>query len=224
MKLKPEERKAIFAGDNRALRRKEQPEVREGQTLVLAWSRGGKQFVERNEEARKKAAAAGAKLTIDIPRKPTLWIEMAEPRLRDGEWLIEFKINDHREPMRLLAPPPSPKREPGLKTRWRPPEQVPKRGKEREYFTAETERGYGAGGRSAVDEREGVDDATLAEYARRIEEENELRQSSRKTTGHLMAEEMRLARMRKKQLSKPEAESAVIRRIQRAKRRLERAA
>jgi hypothetical protein len=193
-RLVPGEKKAIRAGDTRALRREQKPKVKDGQILVLVWSKGGKQFVERSHRDREKAAEAGAVLTIDIPRKPTLWIELAEPRLKGGEWLVEFRINDHREPTRLLAPPPSPPREPGLKTRWR--EKVPKRGQQEERFTPETERGYGGGGKSATDEREAVDDAYLHfdRLKREVDLRNAQKQAQQRAKQSAMGVEMKVAR------------------------------
>lgn len=224
MKLKREERKAIFDGDHRALRRPEEPKVDEGEVLVLSWTKGGQQFVERTHDDRRKAAERGDDLTIEIPRKPAFWITPKKPRLKDGEWIVEFDVHDERERTRMLGGPPSPQKEAGLKTRWGKEvrsdgsvkdKKVPKRGEHRESFTTESERGYGAGGKAAVDEREGVDDATLNDYAKRIAEENELRQKHK----HNMAEALRRERMVAKEYRKGNLSGARA-----AKRRAERAA
>jgi len=126
--------------------------VEAGDCIVLAWSRGGRQVIDRQSGA-----------TVDVPRRPTIWIEIREPELRDGIWLIRYAIRDRREPLRRLAPVPGP-RSSGLRTRQRPAEAVPRRGEAREPWTPETERGYGAG-RVAIDQLEAVDDATLSAFA-----------------------------------------------------------
>lgn len=171
--LTPEERKAILAGNYTALKREQEPDVMAGDKLVLAWSKGGPQFLERGEEERRKAGDEGKRLVVDIERKPTVWIEIKGKTLKDGKWVLTFKGHDEREQVRTLAPAPSPPREPGLKTRWGTkvsprgevrPKRVPKRGEEIGSFTSESERGYGGGGQS-VDEVEGVDDEALREFA-----------------------------------------------------------
>lgn len=154
MKLTTEERKAIFSGDHRALKRKNKPDVKAGDKLILSWTRGGRQIVDR-----------GTGQTIEIPRKPTIWIECMEPELREGGWVVRIIGHDERQPLRLLASTPGPKQEAGLKTRWRNPDRVPKRGEERESWTLETARGYSGSGRTAIDPAEGVDDDCLRTFA-----------------------------------------------------------
>lgn len=154
MKLTRSERRAVFNGDYRALRRPSKPGVKAGETRVLSWTRGGRQIVDRDTGA-----------TVEIPRKPTVWIEFKEPELRDGEWLIRYVPHDQREPLRLLGATPGPPSEAGLKTRWRPPSNVPARGEQHESWTPETERGYGSSGQRAIDHGEGVDDDTLRGYS-----------------------------------------------------------
>lgn len=154
MKLTLAERRAIYRGDYRALRRPQKPKINAGQVHVLAWTKGGKQIVDYETGA-----------TVEIPKKPTIWIVFSEPELRDGEWLVRFTAYDEREPTRMLAPTPGPPTEGGLKTRWRNPESVTKRGEEREPWTPESERGYGASARRAVDPLQAVDDEALTEFA-----------------------------------------------------------
>lgn len=156
MKLTSSERTAIFAGDFTALKRPVKPQVETGTTLVLSWSRGGKQIVDR-----------GTGETITIPRKPTVWIKFTKPPyLKDGRWVAEFSGHDDREPTRLLSSAPSGiSRQAGLRTRQRPPAQVPKKGTETAHFTTESERGYSGSGRTAIDPAEGVDDDTLRGFA-----------------------------------------------------------
>lgn len=208
--LQPDERKAILAGDTRALRRQQRPPVTEGQVKVLVWSKGGTQFLEKSVKRREEAAEDGKPLTVGIPRKPTLWVTFKEPALKDGVgWIVEFTIHDHREPTRMLAPAPSPNKNPGLRTRWNQRvtssgavvETKPKkRGEERESWTPETERGYGGGGRSAVDEREGVDDEYLKEdrLKRNIDAENALKQSQQRLRQQKLSVEFEIAASRRR--------------------------
>jgi hypothetical protein len=141
VRLTREERKAIYAGSEVALKRECKPDCKAGDTLVLGWSGGGKQFLDRRHEDR----VANEGRTIDVPRKPTLWIRFSEPaeRVRDGvtEWVVEFERFDHREPTRLLA-----------------------RSGGSDAYTPESERGYGGDSRTAIDHLEAVDDETLAQF------------------------------------------------------------
>lgn len=148
LRLTRDERSAVFRGDDRALRRSRRPKTEPGEVHILASTRGGRQVVDRETGA-----------TVEIPRKPTVWIEIHQVELRRGEWLVRFGIHDERQPLRRLAPTPGPYSEPSLKTRLRKP-----RSERGEPWTAETERGYGAG-RAAIDPLEAVDDATLAVFA-----------------------------------------------------------
>jgi len=163
LKLKPKERSAILAGDCRAIRRESRPEVKDGEIVILSWTRGGKKVIDRETGE-----------TTEVARKPAFWIELKEPvrTIKKGEtvWLIEFDPHDDREPIRLLSGgvPTGVRREPGLKTRLRSKPRA--KGSEVESWTPETERGYGAGGKLAIDHLEAVDDATLAEYAQRSRE------------------------------------------------------
>lgn len=153
MKLTTDERKAIFSGDCRALKRKTKPDVAAGDKLILAWSRGGRQIVDRDTGA-----------TIVVPRKPTVWIEFMEPELREGGWIVQIHNHDERQPLRLLGSTPGPGRAAGLTTRWRDPDRVPVTGEEA-HWTPETERGYTGSGRTAIDPAEGVEDEYLQTFA-----------------------------------------------------------
>lgn len=154
MKLTPTERAAIFRGDHRALKRSRRPQVKDGQKHVLSWTRGGRQVVDRETGA-----------VVEIPRKPTVWIEFMEPELRGREWIVQIIAYDEREPIRRLGATPGPPSEAGLKTRGRAPEEVKAKGERTESWTDETERGYTGSGRTAIDPSEGVDDAALTRYA-----------------------------------------------------------
>lgn len=154
MKLTTDERRAIFSGDHRALKRKSKPDVKKGDKLILAWSRGGKQIVSYETGA-----------TVDIPRKATIWIEFMEPEIKASGWYVRFTAHDEREPLRLLASTPGPGGQPGLKTRWQDPSKVPEKGAEIVSWTLETERGYSGSGRTAIDPAEGVDDQYLTMFS-----------------------------------------------------------
>lgn len=231
IKLSRDERKRIMRGDHAALKRWEEPKSAKGDVVVLSHVGGGKQFLGRTETERKETDGA----MIDVPRKPTVWITIsADPYSRMSfdqerqedrlEWVVPFEVTDEREPRRTLAAAPNPRGQSGLKTRWRDPERVPDRETERERMesrtTPESERGYGGGGKSTVDEREGVPDKDLDAFARRVAEENELRRGQSRTLGHLIAEEMRLSRLQKRGITKPQAVTAIKRRAERAAKRL----
>lgn len=161
--LTPQQRNAIFAGDHTALKLEPgapKPETDPGQTIVLARSRGGKQFLARSERERLERVEKGQPLLTQIPSKPTVWIVLKTALLKDGRWSIPFAAHDIREPTRTLAAAPTGHRQPGLKTRQR--KRVPKKGETKSpKMSDDAARGYGGGGNSTVDEREGVDDATL---------------------------------------------------------------
>lgn len=226
MKLTREDRKAIFKGDYRALRRKVKPEANEGEKIVLSWSRGGKQFVGRSHEERYETQGE----TVEVPRKPTVWVEIGETttKIEDGEtvYLIQFKAYDEREHTRTLAPPPSPPREVGLKTRWNQSvdaegkvstRRPPPKGHQVESLTDESARGYGGGGSATVDEREGVDDLTLGEFIAQITEENEKRQQGNYAAAEMLREERVEAKERRK--GNLSGANAAKRRKERAERR-----
>lgn len=231
LKLTREEAKRIRHGDHAALIRTEKPDVDEGDKFILGWVGGGRQFIGRDERERRDTKGK----FLEVPRQPVIWITIRQEPIRrisetgETEWRVPFEVTDEREPRLTLAAAPNPSRSSGLRTRLRPRDRVPTRQQERERMESHssplTERGYGGGGKSTVDEREGVEPKTLEEYAKAAAEENESRRDRCRTVGHLAAEEMRLARLNHRPIpTKPEAVSAVKRRIERAQKRLRRAA
>lgn len=155
IKLTRDERRAIFAGDYRALKRKSRPTVKAGNKLVLSWTRRSRHVADR---------ATGT--VVEIPRKPAVWIEFREPEVKDGIWLIRFSAHDGRQPLRLLGGTPSPRAD-----------------NDEAGWTPDTERGYVGSARAAIDLVEAEDDETLrgraaearcdrAEFRRELEEQN----------------------------------------------------
>lgn len=240
MRLTREERKQAFAGTLNVLRRPTKPEQEPGHKIVLAYSGGGKQVLYPGDhfeakEARKQLLAEGKPLTVDVPRQPSLWLVIKGWHLKEFEWDGEnikgwetaVEIKDLREPTRLLSAPPSPPSEAGLKTRWGESvavdgkvseRKVPPKGAQVENLTAETERGYGGGGRAAIDEAAGVDDATLDDYSRRVAEENELRQRGQHHRADALREESKVAREYRK--GNGSGTRAAKRRAKRAEQRI----
>lgn len=206
------ERRAIFRGDHRALRRDRRPAVKGGDSLVLAWTRRSRQVVDRETGA-----------VVEIPREPTVWIEFREPELREGTWLIRFVVRDARQPLRLLGAAPSPRSAPGLKTRWRDADDVPPRGEHHEPWTPETERGYVAGGRAAIDSAEAVDDETLRGFVARArhdraEFERELAEESKEMEEEARRKKERAIRDRLRETLKdlpPEGQVSLLAAIER---------
>src|SRR4051794_33831548 len=95
--LTPEQRSAIFAGDHTALKMAEgeaKPNVEAGQKIVLAMSRGGKQFLAKTEKERRELLERGEDLLAEIPSEPTVWIELHEPKLKEGRWQVSFDAHD----------------------------------------------------------------------------------------------------------------------------------
>ncbi len=172
--LTPEQRNAIFAGDHTAIKLKPgetKPEVEAGQTVILARSRGGKQFLAKTELERRKRVEQGLPLLAEIPSEPTVWIIFLEPKLKEGRWQLAFTAHDTRESVRTLAAAPRGSGQSGLKTRQR--KRVKKKGEYKEpNLSEDSARGYGGGGKSTVDEREGVDDLSLKRYAQLAEEDS----------------------------------------------------
>jgi hypothetical protein len=226
--LTRQERKAIFAGTLKVLRRSSKPDQEAGSEIVVSSTRGGRQVIDR--ETGK---------TVDLPRVSRLWITVKGWHLRAGqtEWETEITIHDRREDNRQLASGGigGMQRPAGLKTRWGTEvihrdgkvevsdKHVPKTGEQRENWTPETERGYGGGGGRGLDERDSdgqvvpapaVDDATLNDFARRIEKENRILRNQRRHDHRKMAQEARLARQRKER--KLQAISAIKRRMEEA--------
>lgn len=208
--LTRQERKAILAGELTKLRRKGKPDVKAGEVQVVAWSRGGKQFVSRSEAKRWELAEKGKPVTIDIPREPTVWLLFREPQLRDGEWETSFERHDKREPVRTLArvSAAAGSSEAGLKTRWGErvdaagevhERRVPKRGEQSESWTPLSELGYGGGGKSIVDKDEAPDPAYLAydRMRREVDLRNAQLQGRNRQREGKMAAEFKLAREHK---------------------------
>jgi hypothetical protein len=209
--LTPEQRNAIFADDHTAIKfepGEAKPEIEAGQTIVLARSRGGKQFLAKTERERLKRVEGGLPLLAEIPSEPTVWIVFHEPKLKEGRWQASFDAHDTRESVRTLASPPTGPRLPGLRTRKR--KRVPKKG---EYkapglgLSDDAARGYGGGGKSTVDEREGVDDASLNRYAQTAEEDGLKKRMKHRQAAKAMEREMRAAAQRKRRMA-PAAKQA----------------
>lgn len=203
--LTPDQRNAIFAGDHTAIKLgpgETKPEVEAGQMIVLARSRGGKQFLAKTEQERKKRLEEGLPLLAEIPSEPTVWIVFHEPKLKEGRWQVSFDAHDTREAVRTLASPPTGPRLPGLKTRKR--KRVPKKD---EYkapglsLSDDAARGYGGGGKSTVDEREGIDDRTLHRYAQMAEEDGLRKRVKHRQAAKAFEREERAAETRKRRLA-----------------------
>lgn len=98
MKLTREERARILAGDASALKRKEKPDVEEGEEYVLIWS-----------PARTVVTDRRTGETADYPRRPLLWVEFAKPkRHRDGTHRVSMTVHDERPKTRFLGPAAAP--------------------------------------------------------------------------------------------------------------------
>lgn len=201
--LTVDQRKAIFAGDHTALKLEPgqpKPEVEAGQVIVLAKSKGGKQFLAKTESERQKLIDEGLPLLTEIPSEPTVWVVLHEPKLKEGRWRVSFDAHDTREPVRTLAAAPTGNRQPGLKTRLK--KRVTKKG---EYkppnLSDDAARGYGGGGKSTVDEREGIDDTTLDRYRLMADEENIKRRTKQRQADKAVARERRVAEGRKRKLA-----------------------
>ncbi len=201
--LTPDQRNAIFAGDHTAIKfepGEAKPEIKAGQTIILARSRGGKQFLAKTERERRQRVEEDLPLLAEIPSEPTVWIVFHEPKLKEGRWQVSFDAHDTREGVRTLASAPTGHRQPGLKTRER--KRVPKKG---EYkapgLSDDAARGYGGGGKSTVDEREGVDDTTLKRYAQMAEEDGLKKRMKHRQTAKAFEREQRAAEARKRRLA-----------------------
>lgn len=201
--LTPEQRKAIFDGDHTAIKLEpgeQKPDVEAGDTIVLAMSKGGKQFLAKTEYERRKRVKQGEPLLAEIPSEPIVWIVFHEPKLKEGRWQLSFDARDTRESVRTLAAAPSGHRQPGLKTRIR--KRVPKKGAYKPpNLSDDAARGYGGGGNSTVDEREGIDDTTLNRYRQLAEEENLKQRMKQRQAAKAAAREARAAEGRKLRLA-----------------------
>lgn len=223
-KLTRAERKAVFAGTLKTLRRPEKPDQEPGSAVVVSKTRGGKQVIDRDTGK-----------TIDMPSLPRLWIVVKGWHLRAGstEWETEITIHDRREQNRVLANGAGGHpQEAGLKTRWGQtvdaegkvrPKRVPTKDEQHESWTPETERGYG--GRNGMERSaEGdlvpasaVDDETLRRFREQVEEENQLLQNQRRMEEETMRREMEHAEEQRK--GNRTGASAAKRRAERARRR-----
>jgi hypothetical protein len=180
MNLTRDERRRIYQADYTALKRPEKPDVEPGDTIVLSWTRGVKQVVDRDTGA-----------TIEVPRIPTFWIEVTEIIRHTDEWVVRFKVEDRREPNRvLMAGTPGVKRQAGLKTRWRKPKDVPPKGTQTESWTAESERGYGSGGKATLDDVTAVSDGWLERD--RLEREVDVANAAKRQQHRAKVEKLRL--------------------------------
>jgi hypothetical protein len=211
-KLTPDERRQVFAGTLAVIRRPHKPDLEAGADLVVSSTRGGRQVLDRDSGK-----------TIDIEPIPRLWITLKGWHLRAGqtEWETDVTIHDHREDNRQLARGGigGLQREAGLRTRSGTrvihsagevkvvEKRVPKKGEQRENWTAETERGYGGGGGRTLDERDAdgqvnpapaVDDATLKEFADRALTANLARQAQQRKQEQGMRREMKVAGERRR--------------------------
>lgn len=208
MKLTQEERKAVFAGTLKVLRRPKKPEDQEaGHKIIVSQTRGGRHIVDRSTGE-----------TVDIPPEPRLWIALKGWHLRQGstEWETAVMIHDLREASRELAGGiGGHAREAGLKTRWGQrvvhrdgkieveTKRVPTKEEQRENWTPETERGYGGSSGRGLDQRDSdgrhapataVNDSTLSSFAAAVEDQNiGLREKQRKRERQ-MDEEIKMSR------------------------------
>lgn len=201
--LTPEQRNAIFAGDHTAIKLEPgetKPEVEAGQVVVLARSRGGKQFLAKTELERRKRIEQGLPLLAEIPSEPTVWIVFLEPKLKEGRWQLAFTAHDTRESVRTLAAAPTGASQSGLKTRQR--KRIKKKSEYKEpNLSDDSARGYGGGGKSTVDEREGVDDASLKRYAQLAEEDSLKARMKQRQAAKAAEREERAAEARKRYLA-----------------------
>lgn len=194
-----EQRNAIFSGDHTAIKlgpSEPKPDIEPGQVKVLAESKGGPQFLARSERERLKLVQRGLPLLAEVPSKPTVWIVYKQPQLKDGRWVVEFDAHDIRERVRTLAAAPAGTRQAGLKTRQK--RRVSKRQPYREKAPSDADRGYGGGGHSTVDEREGVDDNTLDRYSRGVADESAARRKVKLLERRVSALERELVKAEEK--------------------------
>lgn len=183
--LTRQERKQVFAGTLKVLRRPSKPDQEAGAKLIVSQTLGGKHIVDRFTGA-----------TVDIPRQPRLWIVIKGWHLKQGstEWQTDVVIHDLREFNRELASGiGGHPREAGLKTRSGTqvvhrdgeievrPKRVLSKTEQRENWTPETERGYGGSAGRGLDQCDAdgayvpataVGDADLAEYSKAAEPVN----------------------------------------------------
>jgi hypothetical protein len=129
--LSREERARLLAGDHSAIKRSEEPEVSEGERVVLVWSRGRRVVVDRDTGE-----------VADYPRRPLVWVELSKAvRHRTGGWRVGVSFHDERVTPRFLGRAAAPATGAGL--------------------TPETERGYRSSAVGAIDTLEALSDEEL---------------------------------------------------------------
>ena len=171
MKLTGGERKQILAGDYSALKRDDDPGDCAGVEIPIIRDR------PRRAPIYSDALFSGHHRRVvdyqEVPEHWSLWIKLEAPkRHRKGHWQIAFTVHDERQNDRILRAggPPGPPREAGLRTRQTTSPDNPRpKGEGVGSFTDETARGYGGGGRQALDHG-GVDDAELARQRTQADE------------------------------------------------------
>lgn len=205
-KLTRQERKQVFDGTLKVLRRPSKPDQEAGAKVVVSESRGGKHIVDRSTGR-----------TVDIPPEPRLWIAIKGWHLKQGEteWQTDVTIHDLRETNRELASGiGGHPREAGLKTRSGThvihhngeiivrPKRVPTKAEQKESWTTETERGYGGSAGRGLDQSDAdgqyvpataVDDETLHGFADAAEIPNLRNRMHQRKQEEGMRKEMRIA-------------------------------
>lgn len=205
-KLTRQERKQIFAGTLKVLRRPSKPDQEAGDQVIVSESRGGKHIVDRSTG-----------VTVEILRQPRLWIVIKGWHLKQGEkeWQTDVTIHDLRETNRELASGiGGHPREAGLKTRSgthvvhhngeivTQPKRVPTKAEQKEAWTPETERGYGGSAGRGLDQSDSdgqyvpataVDDEALIQFAKDAEIPNLRRRMDQRKMEAGMRKEMRIA-------------------------------
>jgi hypothetical protein len=94
LKLTRQERRQVFDGTLKVLRRPSKPDQEAGAKVIVSETRGGKHIVDRSTGE-----------TVDLPRQPRLWIVVKGWHLKQGstEWQTDVVIHDLRETQRELA-------------------------------------------------------------------------------------------------------------------------
>jgi len=206
VKLTRQERKQIFDGTLKVLRRTSKPDQEAGARLIVSETRGGKHILDRSTGQ-----------TVDIPPEPRLWIVIKGWHLKQGStiWETDVTIHDLRETNRELASGiGGHPREAGLKTRSGTqvvhhngeivtrPKRVPTKAEQRENWTPETERGYGGSAGRGLDQSDAegrhvpataVDDGALDRFAGAAEIPNLRRRMQHRKQEEGMRREMKVA-------------------------------
>lgn len=194
-KLTSDERKRILAGDHSALKRDKDPGDDVG-GLVIPLVRRKAHRVVTFLRPQFSGEVPRFDEVVEAPEHRSLWVELGEPkRHRKGHWQIVIEVHDERQAARSLRSGGSSgvPREPGLRTRRL---QKPKaKGVGLEKLTDEIARGYGGGGRNALDHG-AVDDDDLrrlrvqaddrwAQHRQETASEEELRRQERRARNAL---------------------------------------